>query len=123
MTIGTSGSYAINGVDFTLQPTNGRWIPSAILGMTGDGHPIYSAIHEFQIQWSLSSQTDLIQIQNFRDMVWLTGTISIDLPAYRGAEYEFTTYSGCSLYEPDRGLYFVDHTNNFQLIVGNIRIL
>lgn len=102
MTIGASGSYGINGTDFTLQPTYGRWRPMSTLGITGDGHPIYSAVHEFEIHWSLSSQSDLNQIQTFRDMIWLTGTVSVDLPAYRGAEYVFQTYTGCTLYEPDR---------------------
>ena len=122
MTIGASGSYGINGVNLSLQPTSGRWLLASPLGITGDGHPIYSAIHEFEISWALTAQDDLNQIQNFRDLVWLTGTVSIDLPAYRGSSYVFQTYSGCSLYEPERDMYFADHTSNFRLIVGNIRI-
>lgn len=121
MTIGASGSYGVNGTDFTLQPTYGRWIPLAPLGFTGDGHPIYSAIHEYEIHWSLTSQADLNQIQIFRDSTLLTGTAIVDLPIYRGASYIFTSYTGCTLYEPDRGQYFVDHTSEFVLIVGNIR--
>jgi hypothetical protein len=121
MTIGSSGSYGINGTDFTLQPTSGRWIPQSVEGTTGDGHPIYPAVHEYEIRWSLSSQADLNQIQTFRDAVVLTGTASVDLPAYRGANYVFQTYTGCSLYEPDRGQYFVEHTSEFVLIVGNLR--
>ena len=122
MTVGASGSFGINGTDFTLPPTSGRWMPQSMVGITGDGHPIYPAIHEFEIRWSLSSQDDLNQIQNFRDLVVLTGTASVDLPAYRGANYIFQTYTGCTLYEPDRGQYFSEHTTEFVLIIGNIHI-
>jgi hypothetical protein len=120
MTIGASGSYGVNGVDFTLQPTSGRWIPQSPVGFTGDGHPIYSAIHEFQIRWNLSEQVDLNQIQTFRDSVILTGTAIVDLPVYRGSAYIFTSYTGCSLYEPDRGEYFSEDTTELVLVVGNI---
>ena len=122
MTIGASGSFGINGTDFTLPPTSGRWMPQSMVGITGDGHPIYPAIHEFEIRWSLSSQVDLDQIQDFRDLVVLTGTASVDLPAYRGSNYVFQTYTGCTLYEPDRGQYFSEHTTEFVLIIGNIHI-
>lgn len=122
MTVGASGTYAINGTELTLQPTDGRWIPQIVLGTTGDGHPMYSAIHEFAIHWVLINQTNLNQVQILRDAVNITGTVSIDLPAYRGADYVFQTYSGCTLYEPDRGQYFVEHTTEFTLIVGNIRV-
>ena len=122
MAPGSSGTYAINGTDFTLQPTSGRWMPRSPVGITGDGHPIYPAIYEFEIRWSLSSQEDLYQIQNFRDAVVLTGTINVDLPAYRGSSYVFQTYTGCTLYEPERGQYFNEHTSDFRLIVGNIRL-
>lgn len=122
MTAGASGSFGINGTNLTLQPTYGRWLPQSALGMTGDGHAIYSAIHEFELSWSLSSQSDLDQIQDFRDAVLLTGTVSVDLPAYRGSSYVFQTYTGCTLYEPERGQYFNEHTSDFRLIVGNIRL-
>lgn len=120
MTAGASGSYGVNGTDFTLQPTSGRWMPLSIVGTTGDGHPIYPAVHEFEIRWSLSSQSDVDQTQTFRDLVVLTGTVSVDLPVYRGASYIFNTYTGCTLYEPDRNAYFNEHTTEFVLMVGNI---
>ena len=120
MTVGASGSYGVNGTDFTLQPTSGRWIPQSPVGFTGDGHPIYPAVHEFQIRWVLTEQSDLYQIQTFRDSVILTGTASVDLPIYRGASYIFYRYTGCSLYEPERGDYFSEDTMEFVLVVGNI---
>lgn len=122
MTAGASGSFGINGTDFTLQPTSGRWIPQLSVGITGDGHSIYPAIHEFECRWSLSAQDDLNQIQTFRDAIVLTGTASVDLPAYRGSSYVFQTYTGCTLYEPDRGQYFSEHTTEFVLIIGNIHL-
>ena len=120
MTIGASGSYGVNGTDFTLQPTSGRWIPQSPVAFTGDGHPIYPAVHEFQLRWSDIEQSDLNQLQNFRDSVILTGTATVDLPAYRSASYIFTSYTGCSIYEPERGDYFTETTLEYSLVVGNI---
>lgn len=119
--IGASGSYAINGTDFTLQPTSGRWMPQSSLGYTGDGHPIFSAVHEFQIRWQLTEQVDLDQVQTWRDSIGITGSVAIDLPVYRGPAYIFQTYSGCVLSEPERGEYFSENTTEFMLTVGNIR--
>lgn len=120
MTAGASGSYAINGTDLLLQPTSGRWSPQSVLGITGDGHPIYPRVHEYELRWNIISQYDLDQIQDFRNLVILTGTVSVDLPIYLGPSYIFQTYNSCVLYEPERGSYFAEHTTEFILLVGNI---
>lgn len=122
MTIGASGSYGINGVDFTLQPTSGRWMVPSPVGITGDGHPIYPAIFQYELRWQLSEQSDWNQIQTFRDSVILTGTSVVDLPIYRGANYIFQSYTGCTLYEPERGTYFSEDMQDFMLLVSNIRV-
>jgi hypothetical protein len=38
MTAGFSGSYGVNGTNFIIQPTTGRWVPKTPLGIGGDGH-------------------------------------------------------------------------------------
>lgn len=115
-------SYRINGTEFIIQPTTGRWMERGMLDMSGDGHPIYGAVREFELRWNLISQDQVEQAQEWYERT-ISGTVSIDLPKFRGSTYEFQTYSGCSLYEPGRGVYFTEHTTEFILMVGNIRIL
>lgn len=122
MTQGITGSYAINGTDLTLQPTSGRWMSTTILGITGDGHPIYPAIRQFEVRWNINSQSDVNQIMNFFNTITITGTVSVDLPEYNSSAYQFKTYPGCVLYEPGRSEYFTEHTKEFVLTVGNIRV-
>jgi len=121
MSQGTSGTYAFNGVDFLLQPSSGRWIQRAELGIDGLGHPIYPAVREFEISWDLISANDLYQINNIFNQVSNTGTIVVDLPKYGDTQYNFFSYSGCTLSEPQYDTYFMGHVQNVRLLVMNIR--
>jgi len=122
MTQGVTGSYAINGSDLALQPTSGRWMPTTILGVTGDGHPIYPAIRQFEMRWNINAQSDVNALVNYFNTTAITGTASVDLPEYNSSVYQFKTYSGCVLFEPSRSEYFTEHTREFVLYVGNIRV-
>lgn len=105
-----SGTYKINGTDLTRQPTEGRWLPREILGVTGEGKPIYPSSHQFEMRFNLSSQEDLYQIQTLFDGLGLTGTCVVDLPTFNSQTPTFTSYSGCSIYEVERGAYFSEYT-------------
>lgn len=119
--IGASGTYAINNTDLALQPTEGRWLPREQYGVDGGGHPIYSAVRSFELSWQLISQSDFQQIVNFYDQVSNTGTCSVDLPRWGDTQYIFTTYSGCTLSEPQVSSYFNEHTMDAKLLILNIR--
>lgn len=114
--------YRINNTDLTLQPSTGRWIPREILGIDGNGHPIYPTVHEFELDWDLIAVDELYQLQNFFDTLGTTGTISIDLPKYKTQTYEFTTYSGCVMHDMEYGEYFEEHPASAKLLITGIRV-
>jgi hypothetical protein len=120
MTTGASGSYGINGVDLQLQPTAGRWIPRESIGFTGDGHPDYVGVREFEMTWQLISADDVNQLQNFFDTLGLTGTAVVDLPKYRNATYIFESYSGCAISEPQMDAYYEQHETSITLLIYGI---
>ncbi len=119
---GYSGTYAINGTELTLQPTEGQWAERARLGVDGNGHPIYSAVREFEIRHQLSSMTDYNQLVSFYKQVSVTGTAVVDLPQFDGAGYIFKSYSGCTLSEPTIGAFFNEYAQDVVLKVLNIRV-
>lgn len=119
MTIGTSGSYAINGTDLTLQPTAGRWLDRTSLGFTGDGHPEYAGVREFEMRWELISMDDTQQLQDFFDNMGVTGTVVVDLPKYK-QPWQFFSYSGAVMGEPSSSEYFEKHETNVVLVVYGI---
>lgn len=120
MTIGASGTYAVGGTDFTLQPTRGRWVDRDSLGFDGGGHPVYPAVRSFEMSWQLINASDLSQIIGFYNSVQNTGTVAVDLPSWNGNPYQFQRYSGCTLSEPMVGDFFVEHTQEVRLLVYNI---
>jgi len=114
-------TYKINGVEFTLQPTEGLWVFPDFIGIDGNGHPIYPATKQFEITWSLISAADAKQIYDFVAAIGSTGTAVVDLPDYNSSTYTFKSYSGCVLYFPSVGPYFYEHQTDLTLIVGNIK--
>lgn len=121
MTAGLSGSYAVNGNNLSLQPTEGRWLERQSFGVDGNGHPIYSAVRQFEMQFVLESMSDLQQITNFYNSVGSTGTVVVDLPMWGAADYRFYSYSGCTLREPEFGPYFEEYNQDVTLRILNIR--
>lgn len=121
MATGFSGSYAINGTTFILQPTKGSWDKRSALGIDGNGHPIYPAVREFDIQWNLMHPTDAQQIINTYNAVQNTGTVVFDLPKYGDAGYQFYSYSGCTLEEPEFEDYFQGYISNGRLKIYQVR--
>jgi len=119
MTQGISGSYAINGTNLNLQPTTGRYLPRQSLGFTGDGHPEYVGVREFEMTWQLISMEDAQQLQNFFDALGLTGTAVVDLPEYR-VPWSFKSYSGCTLSEPQQDIFFEKHETSVTMLVYGI---
>jgi len=116
-----SGSYKINGVELSLQPTTGRWLPRPLVGTTGDGHHIYPAIREYEMRWGLANPSDADEWYTQFDLLGVTGTVVMDLPKFPNSVYAFESYSGCTLQEPIVNTYFTEHFTDVVLLVTNIR--
>jgi len=113
--------YKINNIELIIQPTTGQWIPREIIGIDGNGHPIYPATREFEMNWQLSNPTGTWQLQNFFDTVSITGSAVVDLPRHNYWGYEFYSYSGCVVQEPEIDVYFTEHITNVRLLVTKIK--
>lgn len=119
MTTGLSGTYAINTND--LCPETARWIPKSPLGIDGNGHPIYSAVKEFEMTWGLISMSDFNTLYQSYVLVSNTGTITADLPEWGASDFRFRRYSGTIIHEPETGEFFTNHVSNVRLLITNIR--
>ena len=120
MTIGATGSYAVQAVEFNLQPSRGRWLDRDVLGVDGGAHPVYPAVRSFEMSWQLINASDLAEIIGFYNQVQNTGTVAVDLPAWNGNPYQFQRYSGCTLSEPMVGEFFNEHTQEVRLLIYNV---
>lgn len=121
MTTGLSGSYAFNDVNFTLQPTTGKWTDRTNYGIDGGGHPIYSSIRSFELVWQLISPSDAKQIIDAYNTVSNTGTVVVCLPRWGDLNYTFFNYSGCTLQEPEVGTYFNGFIQDVRLLILSVR--
>ena len=119
--IGLSGTFAINGTNFLLPPTESGWVGRNDFGIDGGGHPIYPAMREFEISWGLAHPTDVKQIIDAYNVVSNTGTVSFDLPEWGNANYSFYSYSGCTMREPEMGTYFQGYLQDVKLTIMQIR--
>jgi hypothetical protein len=114
-------TYKIQGVELLIQPTSGNWLARNAVGMDALGHSIYPPYRQFQMQWDLMSPTGTQQLQNYFSLVNNTGTANVDLPQYGAGDYQFRTYSGCILQEPEWNVYFSEYITRVTMLVTRIR--
>jgi len=119
---GYSGTYAFNGTDLILSPTEGKWEPKATIGRDGEGRPIYPALGDFTMSWGLMSTSEFKQLNDMYEYVSNTGTVVSDLPKWGDNDYLFYSYSGTLLNRPTVGAYFVGYVSDVQLVVTSIRV-
>ena len=105
----------------TLHPTYGRWVPKEQVGVDGFGHPVYPAVRDYELRWDLISPQDFDQFQGVYDAIQNTGTVVATLPRWGSSTYEYYSYSGCILREPEMGDYFEGHITQAVLLIMNIR--
>lgn len=120
----TSGTFGINGTEFLIQPSEGKWVPRNTLAIDGGGHPIFPAVREFEFDWDIIDQPTWNQLQAFYNTVQNTGTCVVNLPTYGNASFSYQPYSGCTLGEPEVGGGFITqdgYLRQIKLVVMNIR--
>lgn len=113
-------SYKINGTEFLIQPTTGRWLPRETIGVDGNGRQVYVGVRSFELKWQLIDTQTYNQLLGFYNAFSISGTASVDLPAYGNAYYGFTGYAGCVLDEPQIDVYFTEHHLNASMLITNI---
>jgi hypothetical protein len=121
MTQGITGSYAVNGTNITIQPTSGQWRARDLLGIDGNGHPVYSPYRQFEMTWGLANSDEADELQTFFASLGNTGTAVVDLPKYADATYQFYSYTGCIIQEPEWGVYFAEHYTDVTLLITKIK--
>lgn len=118
---GYTGSFALNGTNFTLQPSTFGWESRESLGVDGNGMPMYSSVGSFQIAWGLMSTSELNQLITIFDAMASTGTVVADLPQWGHSGYYFKSYSGTVMNRPTVGEYFNSYVTDVRLVISNIR--
>lgn len=121
MSTGYSGTYAFNGSNLLLPPSEGQWGQREQIGTDGNGRPIYPSVRTFTMKWVLISVADAQQIINAQRVVANTGSSVVDLPEWAGSDYLFKSYSGTFINEPQVSPYFAQHLTDVTLLITNIR--
>lgn len=115
-------TYKINGTAIALQPTSGMWQDREELDIDGNGHSIYPAVREFELQWDLMSMSEFYQIENFYNNQGTTGTVVSELPCWLSGTYTFFGFTGTVLRDPIVGEYFEQYVKDVSMLIANIRI-
>jgi len=112
--------YKINNTSLTINPSSGRWVPREQLGMDGGGHPVYSAVREFELRWDLLGMSEFAALMNFYQQVATGSTVVCELPRLGANTWTFYDYSGCTVREPEGDVFFEQHATNVVLLISNI---
>lgn len=119
MTIGLSGSYAINAVD--ICPESARWLPRPAIGIDGNGHSIYPSVRDMELNWGMIPMSDFNVLYQAYQLVGNTGTVTADLPDMSASDFRFRRYSGTIIHEPETGEFFEGYVTDVRLLITNIR--
>lgn len=117
----TVNTFKVNGTSLTLQPSEHNWVARESYGIDGGGHDVYPAVRQYEMRWDLMPAEDFNQLVNFYNSVSVTGTCVVDLPKWNDATYQFYSYSGCVLQEPQLTGFFEEHQVSASMMVVNIR--
>jgi len=116
------GSYKVNGVALTLQPSPGsKWVTPKLLDVDGNNRDIYTTVAEYELVFGLVSQTEYNELLGYYRQT-VTGTVIIDLPEFSGLVDDFQSYSGCVFGMPTRGEQFNDYIQNVRMQVKNVSV-
>jgi hypothetical protein len=122
--MGSALSYlGINGVQLILQPATQGWVSRDPLDIDGNGHPIYPSVRQYEMNWEFIDENSFGQILGFWTTQSLSGSVVATLPYWQpmSGTYMMNDYTGCVLYEPQGGDYFMGYRTNVKLLIGNIR--
>jgi hypothetical protein len=110
----TINTFGVNGVQFSIQPSDHRWVNQEIVGTTGDGHPIYPAFRSYELEFDFQNASEFNEFQVAFSAIGLTGTASVSLP-------EFRTYSGTVITQPQYSSYYQNYYQEAKITIQKIR--
>ena len=113
--------YKINGQAFVIQPSVAKWIEPSVLDIDGNGHPIYPAVTNFEMEWQNLNPSGTFQLYEFFRALHITGSAVVELPQFGANSYTFYAYTGCVVYLPRFGNFFVGQTLDVRLTISKIR--
>ena len=120
---GISGSFAVNGTNFLLPPTEYGWVTRDLIGVSGNAHPVYPAVRQFEMTWGFMDMASYAQLEGFYTAIQSTGTVVIDLPKFSTTPFQFQSYTGCTLKEPEVSKFFEQHVSGVNLLVIKIKTI
>lgn len=121
----TTGSFAINGTDLLIQPSEIKFVPRTTLAIDGAGHPIYSAIREIEIDYDIFDQATWKQLQDFYNGCGNTGSVVINAPSYAQGQFSYIAISGATMGEPEMGGDFLTpdgYLVKMKVVFMNVRV-
>ena len=121
MTQGVTGTFAINGVELLLQPSEHGWVDREPIGISGEDRPIYPSVRQYEMNWELMSMQDFAQLSGFCSSIQSSGSAVVDLPKYGTYPYQFYSYSGCQIKEPTAGKFYVTYVKSVSLLILKVR--
>lgn len=113
------GSYKFNATGTFPNPTEARYIDRDEKGISGDGHAIYAAPRKFEMKWEFMTMDDYKIVQDFYNLIQSTGTFAATIPQY-GQVWNFYSYSGCTMREPQTSYFFETYVSNVILTIMGI---
>lgn len=116
----TTNTFKINGVSLSLQPADHNWVPRQEFGRDGAGHNVYPAMRQYEMQWDFMTASEFYDLLNHYNSN-STGTVVVDLPEWANSTYQFKSYSGCVLDEPQSSGFFENYYQSVTLLITSIR--
>lgn len=112
--------YKINGVEIT-QPAESHWIDRDEVAVSGLGHAIYPGVRQHELQWDFLTPAEFYTILNWYTGQAASGSVIMDLPTWGGSMWNFKSYTGAVLREPQYDVFFEQYYQSVRLLVVNVR--
>lgn len=111
--------YKFNGVELRTYPTESQWQKRKVLATDGNGQPIYDPARSCELKWDLISVNDFDQLNSAYRGQGISGTV-VDLPKWSGNSWQYQSYTGCVINEPEVGAYFETYVSKVVLLVSKV---
>lgn len=115
-------SFGFNGVTLTYQPTSHGFVPRSEIGIDGNGHAVYPALREYELNWDFLTIEEFNNLYGYFLATGATGTVVSSLPQWPPVGvYQFYNYSGTVLREPTVSELYENYAKDVKLLI--VRIL